>query len=179
MNSQASDNLPSEQFDRLFLADHSKLRELASYLKRRDASATLNVTALINEAYLKLREALPEVQSELHLRRIAGRAMRQILADAARRRAAQKRGGDGSIAFLQWDENMDAMGNTSEDVLALDAALTELEQMDPRQAEMVEAHFFGGLSWPEVAEYLGTSLATVEREWRIVRAWLAEQVRHQ
>ena len=93
-----------ERLNEFFVLDQSKLRELAFALKRLDRSATLNVTALVNQAYLKLREGAPDVESQLHLRRMAGQAMRQILADAARARAAQKRGGDGSVQFVNIDD---------------------------------------------------------------------------
>ncbi len=167
---------PVDHFDEIFVSGQPELRKIASYLKRSDESITLNVTALVNETYVKLRQGASDVESELHLRQRAGRAMRQILADAARRRAAEKRGGDGSIQFVCWDDNMEQFVRNDWELLALDAALTELASLDPRQSDMVEWHFFGGLTWNEVAGCLGISLATVEREWRMLRAWLAEQI---
>ena len=169
-------NLPAEQLDELFALSQPQLRAIASFLKRRDRNATLNVTALVNELYVKLREGAPVIHSELHLRRLAGRAMRQILADAARRRIAQKRGGADDVQFITWDENIEAFVKSDRELLALDAALTELSGLERRQAEAVEGHFFGGLTWDEVAECQGVSTATVQRDWRMVRAWLAEAV---
>lgn len=177
MNPRESNISAADRFDELFIAEQPELRKIASYLKRIDASVTLNVTALVHEAYLKLREGAPDVHSEVHLRQRAGRAMRHILADAARRRAAEKRGGDGSIEFVCWDDNLEQLARNDRELLALDAALSELALLEPRQAQMVEWHFFGGLTWNEVAQCLGISLATVERDWRVLRAWLAEKVR--
>lgn len=168
-------NLPAEQLDQMFALSEPQLRVIASFLKRRDRSATLNVTALVNELYVKLREGESVIHSELHLRRVAGKAMRRILADAARRRLAQKRGGD-SAEFVTWDESVEALVKTDREFAALDSALDELALADPRQAEAVEQHFFGGLTWDEVAESQGLSSSTVLRDWRLVRAWLAEAI---
>jgi RNA polymerase sigma-70 factor, ECF subfamily len=150
--------------DRLFSETYEELRRLASSVRRGDPSATLNPTALVNEAWLKLANS-PEIAStsRLHFKRIAARAMRQVLVEAARRRNARKRGGpDGA-----------QLGN---DLVALDAALEELARVNPRQATMVECRFFGGLDIPETAELLEISEATVLRDWRAVKAWLANEL---
>ena len=177
MSPQKDECRRTEALDQLFAMSHSQLRQLAAYLKRFDGSLTLNVTALLNETYVKLREAAPNVESLLHLRRMAGKAMRNILVDAARQRKAEKRGGD--IQFVAWDENLEPFAKDDQEFLALDAALDELAAMDPWQSELVESHFFGGLSWSEVAQSLGVSIATVERDWRIIRAWLHQTILNQ
>ena len=164
------------KLDELFVLDHAKLREVAFAVKRMDRSATLNVTALVNQTYLRLREGTPDILSALHLRRIAGQAMRHILADAARARAAQKRGGDGSIQFVTVDASTEHLVSNDKELLALDDALDRLATLNWRQKEIVECHFFGGMNWREVADYMDLSLATVEREWRGVRGWLREQL---
>ena len=114
---------PAEALNEYFALSHGQLRQLAAYLKRADGSLTLSVTALVNETYVKLREATPDIQGLLHLRRMAGKAMRQILADAARRRKAEKRGG--GIEFVAWDENMEHLAKNYREFLALDAALSD------------------------------------------------------
>lgn len=162
--------------DRLFSAAYEELRRLAATVGRGDASETLNPTALVNEAYLKLARS-EDVQpaSRLHFKRIAARAMRQVLVEAARRRNALKRGGD--YVFVTLDEGRDGAAMRSDEVLALDAALEELARMHPRQAEMVEVRFFGGFDVGETAALLAVSESTVLRDWRAARAWLALELR--
>ena len=162
--------------DRLMSAPYAELRRLAASVRRGDPSETLNPTALVNEAYLKLAASLRDVpESRLHFKRIAARAMRQVLVDAARRRNARKRGRD--VAFVTFSETLDAGAGTSEDVLALDEALEELARVNARQARMVEYRFFGGLDVSETAELLGVSESTILRDWRATRAWLSRELR--
>jgi RNA polymerase sigma factor (TIGR02999 family) len=168
------------RMDRLFSATYEELRRLASSVRRDEPSATLNPTALVNEAWLKLAGS-PEIatESRLHFKRIAARAMRQVLVEAARRRHAHKRGGP-DAAFVTFDDALDGrvVGATdAEALLALDAALDALAQLNPRQARMIESRFFGGLDVAETAELLGVSEATVMRDWRAARAWLAMELR--
>jgi RNA polymerase sigma factor (TIGR02999 family) len=168
------------RMDRLFSATYEELRRLASSVRRDDPSATLNPTALVNEAWLKLAGS-PEIttESRLHFKRIAARAMRQVLVEAARRRHARKRGGP-DAAFVTFDDALDGSAESeagSEALLALDAALDALARLNPRQARMIESRFFGGLDVAETAELLGVSEATVMRDWRAARAWLAMEVR--
>jgi RNA polymerase sigma factor (TIGR02999 family) len=113
--------------------------------------------------------------SPLHFKRIAARAMRQVLIEAARRRHADKRGGH--AVFVTFDEALDAAVSTEEELLALDLALDQLTQLSPRQAQMVECRFFGGLDIAETALLLEVSEATIERDWRAAKAWLALQLR--
>jgi RNA polymerase sigma factor (TIGR02999 family) len=166
--------------DRLFSATYEELRRLASSLRRDDPSATLNPTALVNEAWLKLAAGSGvTAESRLHFKRIAARAMRQVLVEAARRRTARKRGGP-DAAFVTFDDALDvvpAQGAGTEVLLALDAALDRLAELSPRQAQMVESRFFGGFDVADTAALLGVSEATVMRDWRAARAWLALELR--
>ncbi len=150
---------------------------MASSVKRSDPGATLSPTTLVNEAWLKLR-ASPELAElgPLHFKRIAARAMRQVLVEAARRKKAAKRGG-GAAVLVTLDEESAATPATEETILRLDAALRELARLNPRQAAMVESRFFGGLDVAETATLLGVSEATVLRDWRAARAWLGRAVR--
>jgi RNA polymerase sigma factor (TIGR02999 family) len=165
-----------EALDQLIAATYEELRRLAATIRRGDPGRTLNPTALVNEVYLKLSSSLRVTPaSRLHFKRIAARAMRQVLIEAARRRNALKRGGDQSLVTL--DDGVVAVEARSADLLALDAALEELAQLNPRQASMVEYRYFGGLDVAETAELLGISESTVLRDWRVARAWLANRLR--
>lgn len=162
--------------DQLFSTTYEELRRLASRVRRDDPSETLNPTALVNEAYLKLAGSLPSMPaSRLHFKRIAARAMRQVLVEAARRRKARKRGG--GAALVTFDEALNAPVDGSEDLLSLDGALEDLARINPRQATMVEYRFFGGLDLSETAELLHVSESTILRDWRAARAWLALELR--
>jgi RNA polymerase sigma factor (TIGR02999 family) len=163
--------------DHLFSATYEELRRLASSVRRGDPSATLNPTALVNEAWMKMANS-PRIAatSRLHFKRIAARAMRQILIEAARRRKAGKRGGGQDIT-LSFDDSYQKAPSCGEDLLRLDRALDELARMNPRQATMVESRFFGGLDIPETAALLNVSEATVLRDWRAAKAWLAHELR--
>lgn len=159
--------------DGAFLAAYEELRRLAAAVRRRERGQTLNATALVHEAWLKLARtpALADT-SPLHFRRIAARAMRQVLVEAARRRLAAKRGGADAV-LVTYDDALDAAPQDSADVVALDGALERLAALDPRQAQIVECRFFAGLDVAETADALGVSASTVERDWRAARAWLA------
>jgi RNA polymerase sigma factor (TIGR02999 family) len=162
--------------DDLFSATYEELRRLASSVRRNDSSATLSPTALVSEAWLKLANA-PGFRSAspLHFKRIAARAMRQILIEAARRRHASKRGGDG-VCAVAFDESVDQVVAAGRELLALDAALDDLARIHPRQALLVETRYFGGLDVAEIATLLEVSEATVLRDWRAAKAWLATEI---
>ena len=170
--------LDRKDLDQLFSATYEELRRLAATLRRGDPAASLSPTTLVNEAWLKLASS-PNFQSasQLHFKRIAARAMRQVLVEAARRRNAGKRGG-GEI-IIQFHESLGTTADCGRDVLLLDAALDELSQMNPRQAMMVESRFFGGLDVAETAQLLEISEATVLRDWRVAKAWLAHRIRQE
>jgi RNA polymerase sigma factor (TIGR02999 family) len=116
------------------------------------------------------------VNSRLHFKRIAARAMRQLLVEAARRRQADKRGGV-EAAFVTFDEELSSRSTRASEILALNAALQELARIQPRQAMLVESRFFGGLDTNETAALLGVSEATVLRDWRAAKAWLGHILR--
>ena len=164
------------ELDQLFDLAYEELRRLASSVGRSDPGATLNPTALVHEAWIKLAASAPvAATSRLHFKRIAARAMRQVLIEAARRRKALKRGG--GVGLVTFDDALDAPTGGADDVLALDSALDQLARIHPRQATMVESRFFGGLDVPETAELLGVSEATILRDWRAAKAWLAHELR--
>lgn len=163
-----------EELDDRFSTAYEELRRLAASVRRDDPGATMNPTALVNEAWLKLAGSPGLAHtSPLHFKRIAARAMRQVLVESARRRHAGKRGS--GVVPVTLDESLDG-GSAGADVLALDAELERLAALSPRQAKVVEGRFFGGLEMHEIAELLGVSEATVLRDWRAARAWLAREL---
>ncbi|MCC6652288.1 MAG: sigma-70 family RNA polymerase sigma factor [Candidatus Eisenbacteria bacterium] len=166
-------------FDEVFSASYEELRRLAATVRRHEVASTLSPTALVHEAWLKLRGS-PALAgtSPLHFRRIAARAMRQVLVEAGRRRRALKRGGADAVV-VTYDDDVLAEAPWSDDVLALDAALEALALNDARQARLVECRYFAGLSVAEAAEALGISEATALRDWRAARAWLALEMRRE
>ncbi len=162
--------------DELFSLTYEELRRLASSVKRGDPSNTLSPTALVNEAWMKLAKSPPfEVESPLHFKRIAARAMRQLLIEAARRRNSHKRG-DGQAVYVSFDDSLTETPSSASDLLALDDALVELSHLDPRQSAIVESRFFGGLEIREIAALLDISEATVLRDWRAAKAWLGQRL---
>lgn len=165
--------------DDLFSVTYEELRRLASTVKRNDPSATFTPTALVNQAWLKLANA-PQfaTTSPLHFKRIAARAMRQVLVESARRRNSHKRGGSGQNTFVVVGDPRAETALSREDLLAVEDALDELERLEPRQALLVESRFFGGLDVTETAALLDVSEATVHREWRVAKAWLKHRLRH-
>jgi RNA polymerase sigma factor (TIGR02999 family) len=166
-----------EALNFLFSVTYEELRRLASSVKRGDSSATLSPTALVHEAWLRLSNSPPfQSTSPLHFKRIAARAMRRLLVEAARRRHARKRGGP-DAAMVTFDESMGKVAETGEEVLALDGALDELARLSPRQAQVIESRFFGGMDIPETAALLDVSEATILRDWRAAKAWLAHELR--
>jgi RNA polymerase sigma factor (TIGR02999 family) len=175
-DSPASDQ--RRALDELFSLTYEELRRLASSVRRGDPSATLTPTVLVNEAWIKMANS-PEVgaTSRLHFKRIAARAMRQLLIEAARRRGASKRGGEEDVAIITYDESMLPATTTGRELMALDAALEELARIEPRQAMMVECRFFGGLDIAETATLLGVSEATILRDWRAAKAWLTQALK--
>lgn len=163
-----------EALDHLFSLTYEELRRVAASVRRSDPGATLSPTTLVNEAWIKLSKSpLRGIESPLHFKRLAACAMRQVLIGAARRRIALKRGAGALVDF--GTEGPMAVANDDQ-LLAIDAALTDLAKMNPRQAAMVESRFFGGLEMREIAELLQVSEATLLRDWRAAKAWLAGQI---
>jgi RNA polymerase sigma factor (TIGR02999 family) len=170
------ERLDKGERDRLFGAAYQELRRLAVQVRAGRAGETLSPTALVNEVYVKLSRSLRvRPRSRLHFKRIAAQAMRQVLVQAARRRQAEKRGGN--PLFVTFDEGRDIWPAPAAAVVALDVALAELAELHPRQAKVVECRFFGGLDREEIAAWLGVSGATVDRDWRAAKAWLSLRVR--
>ena len=160
--------------DALVPVVYQELRRLAHYhLQSERPDHTLQSTALVHEAYLRLVGSQPVPQNRGHFMAVASRLMRQILVDYARTRAALKRDGGCQIT-LEAVENMPINGDA--ELLALDNALNELSRVDERQGKIVEMKFFGGLSAPEISEALGISRATVDRDWAVARVWLHRQM---
>lgn len=168
----------SSALDRLLPLVYDELHGLAHRQRRRQAAAeTLNTTALVHEAYEKLARQHDRPPAEglhwndrVHFFRVAAKAMRQILVDHVRARKAQKRGGDAVPITL--DAVPLAAESRTDELLALDEALTRMAVLDPRQAEVVELRYFVGLTIEETADVLDLSSATVKREWTAARAWL-------
>jgi RNA polymerase sigma factor (TIGR02999 family) len=154
---------------------YRELRGLAAaYIRRERKDHTLQATALVHEAYLRLVDQ-PQVESPNRPRffAIAANLMRQILVNYARHHRAAKRGGGNKVAL---DENAGVLQPRGVDLIALDEALEQLAQVDPRQSRIVELRFFGGLTEEEIAGVLGVAAITVKREWRIARAVLLRQL---
>jgi RNA polymerase sigma factor (TIGR02999 family) len=162
--------------EQLFEDVYAELRALAArYLHRERKNHTLQPTALVHEAYLKLvGHTHIDWQGRAHFLAIAAQAMRQILVDHARRYRAAKRGGNRHRIAL--DDNLVVESSRTVDLLAMEDALAKLTKLDPRQAQMVELRFFGGLSIAEVAKVMEISKRSVEREWTMVRAWLRREL---
>ncbi len=166
-----------EALDELLPYVYNDLRRRASaYLKRERRGHTLQTTALVNEAYIRLVDKGEiEWADRNHFFAIASQAMRRILVDYARQRKRKKRGG--SKADLPLDEARYLSSKDPEvDLEDLDRALTRLSEFDERQAKIVELKYFGGMTLDETAEVLGISNATVKRDWNIARAWLRQQL---
>lgn len=162
--------------DKLMPLVYEELRHLAhQYMRREKPGHTLQTSALVNEAYVRLvKQSEIQWESRAHFFGIAARLMRQILVDQARRRNFAKRGG-GAIRVSLNDATAVAQ-EQSASVMALDEALKTLEQTDPRKSHIVELRFFGGMSIEETAEALKVSPGTVMREWTFARAWLRNQM---
>lgn len=150
---------------------YEDLRRIARIQRRRHAGdATLNTTAVVHEAYLKLRAGRPDWTDTGHFLALAARAMRQLLVDDARRRRAGKRGG--GVLHVTLTEALAVGAEPALDLLALDAALQDLARLDPVLEQVVECRFFAGLSVQDTAQALGRSTRSVERDWARARAYL-------
>jgi len=175
-SSPDDDALDQDQLDELFSVAYEELRRLAVGVGRNAPTETMRPTALVAEAYLKLsRSSKLRPESLMHFKRIAARAMRQVLVEAARRKSTLKRGAN--LALVTFDEATAMGAVTSDRVLALDRAVTDLGRLNDRQSRIVECRFFAGFDVDETAGILGVSKSTVEREWRAARAWLARELR--
>ena len=165
-----------EALDRLAPLVYHALRRIAGRIMTAERpNHTLQATALVNEAYVRLVDAGEATwQDRAHFFALCARAMRQILIDHARARASEKRGG-GEVA-IALDEGLIAGPSPEANLLGLDDALNRLAQLDPRKSQVVEMRFFGGLSLDETAEALKVSTKTVQRDWQLARAWLYREL---
>ncbi len=154
-----------------------ELRRLAHYyLQQERSDHTLQSTALVHEAYLRLAgNHPPQWQNRAHFFGIAAHIMRQILVEHARKRDAAKRGGAGACR-VTLDDALEIQQKTDVDVIALDGALDRLSQLDPQQSRIVELRFFAGLTIEDTSEVMGISPATVKRDWTSARAWLHREI---
>ena len=156
---------------------YDELRQRAEALMRRESPGhTVQATMLVHDAYLKLiRQERASYRDRDHFFAVAAQTMRRLLVDHARGRQRDKRGG-GQVK-LSLDESLGLAAGADTDVLAVDAALTRLEALDPQQARIVELRFFGGLTVDQVAQQLGMSKRAVEAEWTMIAAWLRRELR--
>jgi len=162
--------------ERLVPLVYGELHRMARrYLRGENHAPSLQATALVNEAYLRLVDVTRmRWQDRAHFFAVSAQLMRRILVEAARTRGRQKRGGDAVLVDL--DESIDALPVRARELIALDDALHALAQFDARKARVVELRFFGGLSVEEAAEVLQVSPQTVLRDWKLARAWLTEEL---
>jgi len=158
----------------MFEQTYAELHRLAQNYIRRESHKSVQATELINEAYLRLKKDAPQrFENRPHFVAIAAIAMRRLLVEHARARAAEKRGGAAHVQITLVDSLLAGGGEAAQiDIIALDSALESLAHHDARQAKVVELRYFGGLSIEETGEALGISPATVKREWTFAKAWL-------
>lgn len=163
--------------DSLLPLVYDELRGIArGQLRRERKDHTLNATALVHEAYLKLVDQRNvDWKNRAHFFAIAAQAMRRILINYAQQRRAQKRGGD--MVATTFDDELVPRETKADQLIDMDEALTRLKALSERQAAVVEYRFFGGLTHEEIAEVLGVSVPTVRRDWRLARAWLSNQLK--
>ena len=166
----------AQALDRLAPLVYQELHHIArGYMARERTGHTLQTTALVNEAYVRLVDARQvSWQDRAHFFAVCARAMRRILVDHARSRGYQKRGG-GKVR-VQFDEALGMACSVDSNLLELDEALDRLSALDPRKAKVIEMRFFGGLSVEETAEALSISPETVMRDWKLARAWLYREL---
>ncbi len=172
-------NGDSSARDSLMPLVHDELRRLAHrYMGRERGNHTLQTSALVNEAYLRLIDQKDvHWQNRAHFFGIAARIMRRILVDYARKKGFAKRGGD--LQPVALDEAMIVSPERAAEVVALDDALNCLAKLDHRKSQIIELRFFGGLSIEETAEVLGVSAGTVMRDWTFAKAWLRREITNQ
>ncbi len=161
-----------QSFDDLFSLVYEELWRIARSLRRLESHSTLGSTALVHEAWLRLKDS-PQLgsTSPLHFKRIAAGVIRRVLVDAARERHAQKRGGTDPVR-VTLDESLRGFEDSTFELIGVDQLLNQLGMLDSRQAHIAELRIFSELTNPEIAEEMGISLSSVEREWRVAKAWL-------
>jgi RNA polymerase sigma factor (TIGR02999 family) len=156
---------------------YDELRRLAAARMTRESEGqTLQPTALVHEAWLRLKDDDSTWQNRAHFFAAAAKAMRRILIEKARAKSRQKRGG-GGLARVTWEDLDLPVPMPSDQILLVDEALEQLEQEDPEEAQVVVLKFFGGLTNQETADVLGSSKRTVDRQWAAAKVWLYQQIR--
>jgi RNA polymerase sigma-70 factor, ECF subfamily len=161
--------------DRLLALVYKELHVLAEkYMRRERPDHTLQATALINEAYIRMVGNDTDWQNHQHFVGVAANVMRRVLVDHARAHNADKRGGD--LRRVEFEEGIAFSAERSVEVLAVDEALTELGNLNPRQAQVVEMRYFSELSEEQIAALLNVSVRTVQRDWLLAKGWLSERV---
>jgi len=168
--------IPGNGDARLMELTYRELRKIAAgHLRRERSARSLQTTDLVHEAYLRLAgQAGAPWRDRAHFFQVAAHVMRQFLIDRARKRHAGKRGG--GVPEISLDRALNVAEAPSPDLLVLDEALSRLQALDDRQCQVVEMRFFAGMSEEEIAEVLGVSARTINREWRMARAWLYKEV---
>jgi RNA polymerase sigma factor (TIGR02999 family) len=162
--------------DELIPVVYGELRRIAgNFMRRQNPGHTLQASALVNEAFLRLVDSNKvNWQSRTHFFAVSAQLMRRVLVDAARRRNSQKRGGD--RFRITFDDRIDISDEDETDLVALDEAMTRLADLNPRHSRIVELRYFGGLTEEQVAETLNISARTVRRDWSVARAWLYREL---
>lgn len=163
-------------FDQLIPLVQTELKRLArNYMRRQRVGHTLQTTALVNEAFIRLVDSdKVNWQDRNHFFAISAQLMRRILVDAARRKNSQKRGGERVQVTL--DDRLNVSDEKETDLIALDEAMALLAKLNPRHSQIVELRYFGGLTEEEIAETLGVSSRTIRRDWNLARAWLFREL---
>jgi RNA polymerase sigma-70 factor (ECF subfamily) len=164
-----------QALERLTPLVYDELRRLArNYMRAERGSHTLQATAVVHEAFLRLVQANVALQDRAHFFALASRLMRRVLVDHAKSRSRMKR--NAGAKEIVSDDTADVLPPMDFDVVALDEALEGLQQMEPRLAEVIELHYFGGLTYDQIAAAVGRSAATVHRDIRLARAWLLGEI---
>jgi RNA polymerase sigma-70 factor, ECF subfamily len=170
-------NGDQQALEQVFPLVYNELRRLAAgYLRREREDHTLQPTALVHEAYLRLLGQDVDWQNRAHFLGVAAQMMRRILVDHARQHKSEKRGSGGVKIALDDVEAINLSAERATDLIALDDALTALAEFDPNKSRMVELRYFAGLSVEETAQVLGISIATFVRQWKTTRAWLYREI---
>lgn len=173
----AYNNGDHQALEQVFPLVYNELRRLAAgYLRREREDHTLQPTALVHEAYLRLLGQDVDWQNRAHFLGVAAQMMRRILVDHARQHRSEKRGSGGVKIALDEVEAINLSAERAADLIALDDALTALAEFDPQKSRMVELRYFAGLSVEETAKVLGISIATFVRQWKTTRAWLYREI---
>jgi RNA polymerase sigma factor (TIGR02999 family) len=171
-------SLAHRSIDERYSLVYEELHRIAAAMCRSESHHSIRPTALVDDAWLKLRHSPQLADTSLgHFKAIAAGAMRQVLVEEARRRNAQKRGDPAHVIFLTLGEEHQQIAPVDVALLDLDTALDELAELNSRHSAIVENMFFGDMTVAEVAETLGVSKSLVERDWRAAKAWLAARIR--